>query len=272
MSGESQASDAERGDGAPRIDARERYDGTYRALPDSPTYWRIHREVYGAEYPAEVAPLGFTTLTDLRRFAQALALRPGQALVDVGCGQGGPGLWVARETGATLTGVDVSPVAVEQAATRIAAFGLTGRARFQVGEFAATGLPDAAFDGAMSADVLWLAPDKPAALREVARILRPGGRFAFTSWDYPVSPPGEDQPQDHRPLLHDAGFALEAYEPDEAFEGYYRALLEGYQAHRAALEAELGEARAERGIAQQRRGVARFPGWRRIFVVARLGR
>jgi ubiquinone/menaquinone biosynthesis C-methylase UbiE len=121
---------------------------------------------------------------------------------------------VARETGATLTGLDVSPVAMAQAAGRVAAFGLVGRARFQIGDLAATGLPEAAFDGAMSVDALWLARDKPAALREVAR----------------------------------------------------------YVAHRAALGAELGEAVTERVIAQHHRGVARFPGWQRIFVVARLGR
>jgi SAM-dependent methyltransferase len=169
MPSDRQASDTPRPGGPPPPNARARYDGTFRALPGSPTYWQIQRDVYGAAYPAEVAPLGFVTLGDLRRFARALALRPGQALVDLGCGQGGPGLWVAREAGVTLTGVDISPVAVAQAAARIATFGLAGRARFQVGEFAATGLPAAAFAGAMSVDVLWLAPDKPAALREVAR-------------------------------------------------------------------------------------------------------
>jgi ubiquinone/menaquinone biosynthesis C-methylase UbiE len=38
-------------------------------------------------------------------------------------------------------------------------------------------------DAAMSVDVLWMVPDRPAALREVARVLKPGARFVCTNWD-----------------------------------------------------------------------------------------
>src|SRR5438876_7552782 len=83
-------------------------------------------------------------------------------------GQGGPSLWVARETGADLVGVDLSSAGIVRASARVAEFGLTGRARFQVADLVATGQEDASFDGAMSVDALWAVPDKPAALRGMA--------------------------------------------------------------------------------------------------------
>jgi len=268
---EPQASESPALIGPPQVGARERFNSIYSVVSSSPTYWNIHRDVYGAEYPEEAAPYSFVTRGDLQRIAAGVALPRRQTLVDVGCGQGGPGMWVARETGALLTGIDVSPVAVAQAATRAAAFGLGGRARFQIGEFAATGLPGSAFDAVMSVDVLWVAPDKPAALREIARILRPNSRFVFTTWDFGSSPPDEPQPTDHRPLLREAGFAVEAYEPDQTFEVHFPALLERYEAQRSALVKELGEERTERILGHYRRRLALFPGWQRILVVARLG-
>src|SRR6266536_1839389 len=68
--------------------------------------------------PAEVEPFSFVSASLLRHVLQAADLGPGQTLADLGCGRGGPGLWLAREAGASLVGVDFSPVAVEQAAHR----------------------------------------------------------------------------------------------------------------------------------------------------------
>ena len=65
----------------------------------------------------------------------------------------------------------------------------------------------------MSVDALLFAPDKADALREFARVLRPAGRLVVTTWDYHTQPPGRPpQPDDHRPLLADAGFETIAYD------------------------------------------------------------
>ena len=145
---------------------------------------RIYRDAFGDENPEEANPSAFFSQTTLRRLAVALHVGPGKTIVDLGCGHGGPGLWVAQELGANLIGIDLSPGGVALARERAAELGLTAkRAVFQVGDMTATGLPDHRCDAAMSLDVLTFVPNKAAAVNEVARVLRPQGYFAFTSWE-----------------------------------------------------------------------------------------
>src|SRR3954447_1328731 len=178
------------------------YSTKWSSHDESPTRQRIRCEVYGDEYPVEADPRSFVTLTELRAMARDLGVGAGQTIVDLGCGQGGPSLWVARKTGAALVGIDLSPVGVARASERARDLGLADRARFQVADITSTGLPEASFDAAMSVDVIWSVPDKLGALREAARILKPGARFAFTNWDRDRTPPGYLPPLgDHRPLL-----------------------------------------------------------------------
>jgi hypothetical protein len=59
-------------------------------LPESAVQARIWADVLGDEYPAEVAPYGYTTRTELQFGADALAVGSGDVLVDIGCGRGGP--------------------------------------------------------------------------------------------------------------------------------------------------------------------------------------
>ena len=141
------------------------FDETFAAWANSRVRRRVWESVFGDEYPDEAEPFSFTTRSELRRLGQELRVGPEHAFADLGCGTGGPGLWVARATGGALIGIDLSPVALEQARRRAVAFGLSGRSRFQVGDFLATGLPAESVDGVMSIDALHFAPDKAAALR-----------------------------------------------------------------------------------------------------------
>jgi SAM-dependent methyltransferase len=81
------------------------------------------------DLPGEVEPFSFVSAVLLGHVARALGLSPGETLVDLGCGRGGPGLWLARRAGASLVGVDFSAVAVGQASRRAGPFGLQGEAR-----------------------------------------------------------------------------------------------------------------------------------------------
>jgi SAM-dependent methyltransferase len=134
------------------------------------------------DLPPEIEPYSFVSVALLDHVADALALAPGTTLVDLGCGRGGPGLWLAQSHGAMLIGVDFSAAAVQQATDRAALFGLADRARFVMGDLAATGLADGAADAVVSIDALHFAVDPTAAAREALRLLRPGGRLALTNW------------------------------------------------------------------------------------------
>lgn len=152
------------------------------------TLQSIYRDISGADYPSEVEPFGFVTLSDLRLLTEVLEQSHTTRLLDVGCGRGGPGLWIARELDVPLIGVDIIAEAVAAASDRAASFGMASRSGFYVASATDTGLPAEDFDGAVSVDALWMVHDKSAAFRELARVLRPGGRLVFTSWE-PVSLP-----------------------------------------------------------------------------------
>jgi hypothetical protein len=76
------------------------------------------------DLPQEIEPYSFVSVGLLGHVADALGLSPGTTLVDLGCGRGGPGLWLAQARGARLIGVDFSAVAVQQATDRAVLFGL----------------------------------------------------------------------------------------------------------------------------------------------------
>jgi arsenite methyltransferase len=111
---------------------------------------------------------------------EALAAQPGERVLDIGCG---PGFYVTDlldDVGAegSVVGVDSSPPMLAMAARRS-----EGRANVTLTEDEATALPvrDAEFDAAFSVQVLEYVEDIPAALAEIRRALRPGGRVLI--WD-----------------------------------------------------------------------------------------
>src|SRR5437773_7781788 len=138
------------------------YDAVYAAMPRSRTLLRLWKQlVAGNDYPDDFYHISFITLQDLRHLAHTLSLSPRSRFSDVACGVGGPALWIARETGAHLSGVDLSPVAVAQAEKRAQSLGLDSTASFSVGSFAHTALETASIDAAMTVDALQYTPTRP---------------------------------------------------------------------------------------------------------------
>lgn len=190
------------------------YDAFYAAWGRSETLNALWRDlVTGTDFPEDFAHISFLRVADLRSLVDGLGLLPGAHVVDLACGAGGPGLFAASATGARLTGVDLSSIAVEVAERRARSLGLADRAAFLQGSFDATGLDDATADAVMTIDALQYAPDKRAAIREMARILRSGGRLGIVTFELDaahVEGMGvwEDPIGDYRPLLTDAGFEI----------------------------------------------------------------
>ncbi len=224
------------------------YDAVYAAMPRAKTLrgtWRDH--VLGPEYPAGFEHISFLSAPELERMASEVRLGAGTTLVDLGCGEGGPGLWIARGTGARLIGIDLSAVGVAHAAQRAGDLGLAEIATFTRGTFAETGLGTACCQGVMSVDALQYAPNKRAVFAEAARILGSGGRFVFTAFELdptrtkslPVV--GTDPIDDYRPLLEEAGFAVEAYEETSSWRERLVATYKAVLARREAITEEIGE-------------------------------
>jgi cyclopropane fatty-acyl-phospholipid synthase-like methyltransferase len=242
---------------------------------------QLFKEVYGEDcLPDEVASLDFASLSELRWMARELRVGPGQSFVDIACGMGGPGLWIARETGANLVGVDFSVKAIQLARERADQYGLGERARYQLADMAATNLPESQFDGAISIDALFLAPDKRAVLREVGHLLRPGAHFVFTNWEdrrlepntQGVSP---EKIYDYRPLLNETFFEVECYEEAYDWERKMREVYMATLAHSNEIIQEMGEQAASPLIEEAKAMTELHDGKdilmkiRRILVVAR---
>lgn len=203
-----------------RDDARVSSERDWRAVfeetysgPPSVVADGVWRRVFGDEYPAGLDPFSFVSRSELEWFAAEIEVAAGGTFADLGCGRGGPGLWVAMATGGCLVGVDIADQALGAARERAGSMGLGARAEFRRGSFEDTGLASGAVDAVMSVDALLFAVDKVAAAHELRRIVADGGRLVFTSWDYHRQPVGRPpQVEDHRPLLRDAGFDVLLYE------------------------------------------------------------
>jgi arsenite methyltransferase len=102
----------------------------------------------------------------------------GQTVLDLGCGAGFDTLLAAQRMSATgkVIGVDMTPEMIAKARTNAEKLGLVNVELVQEA-IEDLPLPDASFDLVISNGVFNLCPDKPRVLREVFRVLKPGGRL-----------------------------------------------------------------------------------------------
>lgn len=111
--------------------------------------------------------------------AKALGLGPASQVLDVGSGIGGPARTLAQEFGCRVVGVDLTPEFVSAATELSQMVGLGEQTTFTVGSATNLDFPDGRFDAVTLFHVGMNLPDKPAVLRELARVLRSGGAVAI---------------------------------------------------------------------------------------------
>jgi len=118
--------------------------------------------------------------------------KPGERVLDVACGTGAVARLVAQRVGAngTVVGFDLNPGMLPVARAMPPPHG--GQIEWREGNVSAIPFPDATFDLALCQQGLQFFPGRPAALREMRRVLVPRGRLALSVW---------------RPMQHSPGFA-----------------------------------------------------------------
>lgn len=152
----------------------------------------------------------------------------GSKVVDLCAGLGGPARYLAHRYGAIVTGIELTPARVAGAAELTRRVGLDGQVRVLEGNVMDLPLPNASHDAVVSQEALLHVPDIARAFAEAHRVLRPGGRIAFTNWivHRPLSEAERQLLWDgmaaatlirievHTELLRGAGFEIEAMEDE----------------------------------------------------------
>lgn len=108
-----------------------------------------------------------------------LAVQSGERVLDIGCGNARDIARIA-ERGGEVAGVDISAGMVAAAKQELECMGMGG-ITLQVGDATSLDFPDASFDKVLCSEVIEHIPDAPQALREMRRVLRPGGSLVLST-------------------------------------------------------------------------------------------
>ncbi|KAB8223394.1 S-adenosyl-L-methionine-dependent methyltransferase [Aspergillus novoparasiticus] len=126
--------------------------------------------------------------------AEHIGLKPGDKVLDLGCGRGRVAAHMTQYSGAHVTGLNIDPNQIAQARSYNEKLGFKDN-RFIVQDFNSLPLPfeDETFDAFYQIQAFSLCKDLPALFREIFRVLKPGARFSMLDWvslpDYDPSNP-----------------------------------------------------------------------------------
>lgn len=127
---------------------------------------------YSAVAARELWPLG-------KRIIERVGVRPGERVLDVACGTGNAAIRAAQ-AGGRVVGLDLTPELLEAARRRAAEAGV--EVEWVQGDAEALPFANESFDVVVSILGVMFAPRHELAARELARVLRPGGRIALCNW------------------------------------------------------------------------------------------
>ncbi|MFE2937475.1 class I SAM-dependent methyltransferase [Streptomyces sp. NPDC059255] len=249
---------------APAEQLAAQFDAFHAARARTDLVARLYAAAMGEDHPQEIASSSSCDWPLLGLMAARLRIQPGRLLVDAGCGTGGIGLWLARALAARLVGLDLSPVAVDQATARRTRFLVPAdRAAFHVSRLEATGLPDGCAHGVVCVDALSFATDRTEAVRELGRILAPGGRLVLTrALRRGAEPVWQEQ-------ARAAGLTVEHVDERPAEPAMWERLYRLWVSHAGELRRDLGDVQAQNMLREAERMLPVLAGRRAVLLTLR---
>jgi ubiquinone/menaquinone biosynthesis C-methylase UbiE len=200
-----------------KVDLYDKAYGNY----DADVYREIRVETYGED----LGQTSWVTSEESQKIPRSLQLAAHSNVLEIGCGSGRYALQVAATVGCRVVGMDTNAPGIQTANQLAARRSMASQVRFEICD-AAKKLPfnDATFDAVFANDVLCHLPGRLGVLREILRVLEPGGRMLFSDalvigglisqqeiaarssiGFYIFSPPGENER-----MIREAGFRLES--------------------------------------------------------------
>jgi cyclopropane fatty-acyl-phospholipid synthase-like methyltransferase len=154
----------------------ELYNGTYKNYAEE-LYGEIRRETYGED----IGQNSWLTADEYREFFRIMDLGPGKKVLEIATGSGGPAVFMVKETGCVLTGIDINENGVNNARRLAEENGLSDQITFVLGDATATlPFPDGSFDAIVSIDSINHLKDRAGVLKQFYRLLKPGGKLLYT--------------------------------------------------------------------------------------------
>ncbi|WP_205123479.1 methyltransferase domain-containing protein [Marimonas lutisalis] len=175
-------------------------------------------DIHVGLYESEGEDIAEASARTVRYMASKLDLKPGTRVIDIGAGYGGAARYLARETGAHVTCLNLSEKENARNLRLTAEQGLEDTVEVVHGVFEDIPFPDNSFDVVWSQEALLHSGDRMRVLKEVARVLKPGGDFIFTD---PMKTNDIDDTHAYQPIYE------RIHLPDMVSMGFYQATLEG---------------------------------------------
>ena len=147
------------------------YQQFYPRAHASRAHSRLCKQVFGEDHCQE----GQVDMASFNDLLDRLNLKPGDKLLDLGCGAGGLTEHASDRTGVEVMGIDYSASAIETANARTE--GKRDHLTFLQADMNALELPACSFDAAISLDTLYWVADIEVALSSIIQLMKPGGRL-----------------------------------------------------------------------------------------------